>query len=103
MVTIFTPTYNRAHTIARTFESLQNQTDKDFEWIVVDDGSSDNTIELLSQLEKEASFPMRIQCQENAGKHVAINFGVRIARGELFFIVATEMLMLSLTDLRWVF
>lgn len=90
MVTIFTPTYNRAHTIARTFESLQNQTDKDFEWIVVDDGSSDNTIELLSQLEKEASFPMRIQCQENAGKHVAINFGVRIARGELFFIVDSD-------------
>ena len=90
MVTIFTPTYNRVHTIARTFESLQNQTDKDFEWIVVDDGSSDNTIELLSQLEKEASFPMRIQCQENAGKHVAINFGVRIARGELFFIVDSD-------------
>ena len=43
MITVFTPTYNRACTIARTFESLQSQTDKDFEWVVVDDGSSDNT------------------------------------------------------------
>lgn len=56
MITVFTSTYNRAHTIVRTFESLQNQTDKDFEWIVVDDGSSDNTIELLSQLKKKRAF-----------------------------------------------
>lgn len=90
MITVFTSTYNRAHTIVRTFESLQNQTDKDFEWIVVDDGSSDNTIELLSELEKKASFPMSIRYQENAGKHVAINLGVRMAQGELFFIVDSD-------------
>lgn len=90
MITVFTPTYNRAHTIVRTFESLQAQTDKDFEWIVVDDGSSDNTIELLSQLKQKADFPVNIRRQENAGKHVAINCGVQMAQGELFFIVDSD-------------
>ena len=46
-LTIFTPAYNRAHTIGRTYESLCRQTCKDFEWLIIDDGSSDNTHELV--------------------------------------------------------
>ncbi|MBQ9575735.1 MAG: glycosyltransferase family 2 protein, partial [Muribaculaceae bacterium] len=46
-LTVFTPAYNRAHTIWRTYESLCRQTNKDFEWLVVDDGSTDNTCELV--------------------------------------------------------
>lgn len=90
MITVFTPTYNRVHTIVRTFESLQAQTDKDFEWVVVDDGSSDNTLDVLTQLKEKAEFPVIFQYQKNAGKHVAINLGVQMARGELFFIVDSD-------------
>ena len=78
MITVFTPTYNRVHTIVRTFESLQAQTDKDFEWVVVDDGSSDNTLDVLTQLKEKAEFPVIFQYQKNAGKHVAINLGVQM-------------------------
>ncbi|WP_406631063.1 glycosyltransferase family A protein, partial [Ornithobacterium rhinotracheale] len=46
-ISILTPTYNRANLLARVFESLQRQTDKDFEWIIVDDGSTDNTEEII--------------------------------------------------------
>lgn len=58
-LTIFTPAYNRAHTIERTFQSLCRQTNKDFEWLIIDDGSSDNTKELiLSKIIKDTlSFP----------------------------------------------
>lgn len=90
MITVFTPTYNRACTIARTFESLQSQTDKDFEWVVVDDGSSDNTQELLFELKRKANFFVNILYQSNAGKHVAINLGVQVARGEFFFILDSD-------------
>lgn len=90
MITVFTPTYNRACTITRTFESLQAQTDNDFEWVVVDDGSSDNTQELLFQLKRKANFRVNILYQPNAGKHVAINLGVQVAQGELFFIVDSD-------------
>lgn len=48
-LTIFTPAYNRAHTIGRTYESLLRQTSKDFEWLVIDDGSTDNTQELVEK------------------------------------------------------
>lgn len=90
MITVFTPTYNRAHTIGRTFESLQDQTENDFEWVVIDDGSSDNTIELLSRLKEKAKFPMTIKRQKNAGKHAAINWGVQLAKGEIFLIVDSD-------------
>ena len=55
-LTVFTPTYNRAHTIGRTYESLCRQTCKDFEWLVIDDGSTDNTHTLIEQFAKEAPF-----------------------------------------------
>jgi glycosyltransferase involved in cell wall biosynthesis len=84
LFTVFTPTYNRAHTLHRVYDSLKAQTYRDFEWLIVDDGSTDDTKQLVEQWQKEANFPIRYIYQENAGKHVACNRGVREAKGELF-------------------
>lgn len=90
MITIFTPTYNRRYIIENLYHSLQRQTIKDFEWLVVDDGSTDNTEGLFEEWKKETSFPVIYIKQENGGKHRAINKGVREAKGELFFIVDSD-------------
>lgn len=82
--TVFTPTFERASTLGRVYESLQAQTFADFEWLIVDDGSTDGTRELVEAWRAEAAFPIRYLHQANAGKHVAFNHGVREARGELF-------------------
>ena len=84
LFTVFTPVYNRASKIHRVWDSLQAQTYRDFEWIVVDDGSKDNVLEILESYKKKADFPVHIISQENKGKHVAWNKAVDLARGELF-------------------
>lgn len=81
--TVVTPVYNRRHVLHRPYESLQAQTCRDFEWIVVDDGSTDDVLSLLSEYQKAATFPMRVLSQSNQGKHAAWNYAVREARGEL--------------------
>jgi glycosyltransferase involved in cell wall biosynthesis len=88
--TVFTATFNRAHTIHRVFESLRAQTVDDFEWLIVDDGSTDDTETLVRNWAEEAAFPIRYFWQENQGKHVAMNGGVRRARGELFLILDSD-------------
>lgn len=91
MITIFTPTYNRAYRLPNLYKSLQEQTCKDFEWLVVDDGSTDNTSELFEKWQTEDnSFPIRYFKQPNGGKHRAINHGVKEAKGEYFFIVDSD-------------
>lgn len=96
MITIFTPTYNRGHLIDRLYQSLLAQTSKDFEWIVIDDGSSDNTEEYFLQIiKKDNPFEIIYKKQPNGGKHRAINNGVKIARGELFFIVDSDDYLLE--------
>lgn len=91
MVTVFTPAYNRANTLVRLYESLCKQTCIDFEWLIVDDGSSDDTSELITNYELQiTSFSIRYFKQENGGKHRAINRGVAEAKGELFFIVDSD-------------
>jgi glycosyltransferase involved in cell wall biosynthesis len=92
MITVFTPAYNRAHLLPRLFESLCKQTYKDFEWVIVDDGSVDDTKSLtLSLSNREGTwFPVRYFYQENGGKHRAINHGVKEARGELFLILDSD-------------
>lgn len=89
-ITVFTPTYNRAHLLGRLYDSLCRQSCRDFEWLVVDDGSSDNTEALFERLQKEADFPIRYHKKENGGKHTAINAGLELARGELFFTVDSD-------------
>ena len=82
--TVFTASYNRAHTLHRVYESLCAQTFRDFEWLIVDDGSKDDTEAVLREWTSQAPFPIRYVRQENGGKHTAFNRGVREARGELF-------------------
>lgn len=90
LITVFTPTFNRAHLLPRLFESLCKQTYKDFEWVIVDDGSTDNTEEVVVKWIIEQQFPIRYFYQENGGKHRAINRGVKEAKGELFFIADSD-------------
>jgi glycosyltransferase involved in cell wall biosynthesis len=82
--TVFTPTYNRAHTLAGVYRSLVAQTFRDFEWIIVDDGSNDGTEKLIAGWTPQADFPIRYVKQPNSGKHVAFNRAVGRAKGELF-------------------
>lgn len=82
-LTIFTPAYNRAHTISRTYESLCRQTCKDFEWLIVDDGSSDNTRALVEGWMKENRIPIRYIYQQNQGMHGAHNTAYRNIETEL--------------------
>lgn len=83
VLTVFTPAYNRAHTITRTYESLLRQTCKDFEWLVIDDGSTDNTRELVEGWIEEGKIPIRYIRQENQGMHGAHNTAYRNIKTEL--------------------
>ena len=74
ILTIFTPTYNRAHTLPRTYESLRQQNCKDFIWLVVDDGSQDHTANLVRQWQQaDNGFEIRYIYKENGGMHTAHN------------------------------
>jgi FkbM family methyltransferase len=84
LFTVFTPVFNRRETIGRVWEALRAQTWRNFEWVVVDDGSTDDVADVLDAYAAEADFPVRVHRQENGGKHVAWNRGVEMARGELF-------------------
>ncbi|MGD1318959.1 glycosyltransferase family 2 protein [Chryseobacterium sp. 2R14A] len=90
LFTVFTPTYNRAYIIENLYKSLLRQSYKDFEWLVVDDGSTDNTEELISSFIKEGRIKIRYYKQKNQGKHIAINFGLREAKGDWFFTVDSD-------------
>lgn len=89
--TVFTPTYNRRHLLSRVIESLERQTMRDFEWVVVDDGSTDGSAAFLQEFASTAPFPVRlVLSKENRGKHVAWNAAVREAAGELFVIADSD-------------
>ncbi|MGL5174803.1 MAG: glycosyltransferase family 2 protein [Cetobacterium sp.] len=90
MLTIFTPTYNRESTLERLYKSLKNQTLKNFEWIIVDDGSTDNTKNLIESFIKEDEFSIVYKKVENGGKMRAINIGALLATKEFFFIVDSD-------------
>lgn len=84
LFTVFTPTHNRKLTLPRVYESLCRQTLRDFEWLIVDDGSTDDTEELVAAWQREGSLDIRYVWQERGHKKSAFNHGVRLARGELF-------------------
>lgn len=86
--TVLTPTFNRAHTLERVYRSLCAQSCRDFEWLVVDDGSTDATGPLIERLRQDAPFAVRYVRQPNQHKKAAFNHGVREARGE--WIVAID-------------
>lgn len=89
-ITVFTPTYNRANTLYRVFESLKKQTYKDFKWLIVDDGSKDNTKEIIDGYISENLFPIEYIYQENQGKHIAINTAIAHTNSELFIIADSD-------------
>jgi len=98
-LTIFTPTYNRAYILSELFKSLQNQNAKDFEWLIVDDGSTDNTREVVEQFRQDADFPIRYIYQENQGKHVAINTALKNTEADYFMTVdSDDRLIASVID-----
>lgn len=91
MVTVFTSVYNRKNIIGKLYQSLCKQIDKNFEWIIVDDGSTDNVFELIQSWQmKTKEFSIRIKKVENGGKHRAINIGVTMALSDAFFIVDSD-------------
>lgn len=90
LITVFTPTYNRAHLLPILYHSLLNQTYKVFEWLIIDDGSTDATKDKVRGWIKEGLLDIRYEYQHNGGKHRAINKGVKMAQGELFFIVDSD-------------
>lgn len=74
LLTVFTPAYNRAHTLQRTYESMRQQNCKKFIWLIVDDGSQDNTRELVSQwMQQDNGFEIRYVYKDNGGMHTAHN------------------------------
>lgn len=88
--TVFTPSYNRANLLGKLYVSLCQQNFDSFEWIIVDDGSTDNTSELIESFIAENKIDIKYYRQQNQGKHVAINTGVSLARGKWFFIVDSD-------------
>ena len=90
MITVFTPAYNRANLLDRLYASLVNQQCKDFEWLIVDDGSSDNTKDVVNSFIQDNKIDIRYIYQDNKGKHVAFNTGVKNANGNLFFCVDSD-------------
>lgn len=91
VLTVFTPSYNRGHLLGRLYASLQHQSATCFEWIIIDDGSTDNTENIVQQWQKEhIQFPIRYIKKANGGKARAINDGIKLAQGKYFFIVDSD-------------
>ena len=85
LVTFFTPTYNRAHILSRCYESMCAQKSYNFKWLIVDDGSADNTRKLVDNwIQNEDRFEIRYIYKENGGFHTAFNVAVEEAQTELF-------------------
>ena len=90
MITVLTPTFNRGGVLRSLWDSLQKQTVKDFEWLVIDDGSTDGTKNLITQLQEKSDFPIRYIYKSNGGKHTALNVGIQTICSELTFIVDSD-------------
>ncbi|MFQ6793627.1 MAG: glycosyltransferase family 2 protein [Thomasclavelia sp.] len=89
-ITVFTPTYNRSYTLERLYHSLIVQTNKNFEWLIVDDGSTDETVEMIKKFINEKKISIRYCFQENLGKAMAHNCGIKMINTELFTCVDSD-------------
>jgi len=87
---VFTSVFNRANTIHRVYNSLIAQTEKDFEWLVVDDGSTDNLPSLMEEFIKENKIAIRYFYQQNQGKHIAYTNAIQVARGEMMTFIDSD-------------
>lgn len=90
VLTIFTPTYNRAYILDKLYNSLLVQSSNNFEWLIVDDGSTDNTKELIKGWMKENKIIIKYYYQKNHGKSIAHNMGVLKCNTELFTCVDSD-------------
>ena len=88
--TIFTPTFNRKELLEKLYKSLQKQTYKDFEWLIVDDGSADGTKEKAEEFLSEKKLDIKYYFKENGGKQRAYNFATDKANGELFICLDSD-------------
>ena len=89
-ITVFTPAYNRAVELQRLYDSLLTQDYTDFEWLIVDDGSADNTKEVVEAMLREGRITIRYIYQENRGKSMAVNHGIDEAAGDVFFCIDSD-------------
>ena len=89
-ISIVTPSYNRAHTLSRVYESLKNQTFKDFKWIIMDDGSTDNTSELVKSFQAENLFEIDYFWNENQHKFITVFEGIKKVTSNYFMIVDSD-------------
>lgn len=89
-ISIVTPTFNRGGFLERLYFSLKEQTFKNFEWIIVDDGSTDNTMQIVEQFKEEKEVNINYIYRKNGGKHRALNDAINICESEMFFIVDSD-------------
>ncbi len=90
MLTILTPTYNRSDLLEKAYHSLLKQTNKNFEWFVVDDGSTDDTEKVMKQYQKENKIKIQYVYQENGGKHTALNEGIKRIKTDYILILDSD-------------
>lgn len=90
MITVFTPTYNRVQTLERLYRSLVEQTDNRFEWLVIDDGSTDGTEALISSFINEGLLKINYVKRENRGLSRTLIQGVELAQGDIFFRIDSD-------------
>jgi len=93
MLTVFTPAYNRANMLERLYRSLCDQTCDDFEWLIIDDGSTDDTASVIQSFIGEEKIHIRYYKKENGGKHTAHNLALELAAGEWFLCVDSDDLL----------
>lgn len=93
-ITVFTPTYNRAALLGRLYESLKSQSCPQLEWLVVDDGSTDDTKQVMDGFISEGLLDIRYIYKENGGKHTAMNMGIREASREYFLCIDSDDLLM---------
>lgn len=89
-VTVITPTYNRGENLKKLYQSLIEQTNKDFKWLVVDDGSEDNTEQIITKFMLENKINLQYIKKKNEGKHIALNLGIKEIETDLTFIVDSD-------------
>ena len=82
-ITFITPTYNRAHTLERVYSSLSSQSCKDFDWLIIDDGSTDRTSDVVETFQREADFEITYVKKHNEGKSRSLNLGYSLCKGDL--------------------
>lgn len=92
-ITVLTPTYNRGKLLQKLYKSLCDQACKDFEWLIVDDGSLDDTSDCVEQMKETAAFPIYYYKKENGGKHTALNYAYQFILTPLTFIVDSDDLL----------